>query len=106
MNIVQLFKGLSDSIRLRIFYVLAVEGELCVCHLTDGLKLPQSTVSRHLNILKQSGLIASERKGKWVYYHLIVGEPFVQNQAEFIRTHAIHDEQLQTDLKNLKEISC
>lgn len=106
MDMVQLFKGLSDPIRLRIFHVLAVKGELCVCHLTDGLNLPQSTVSRHLNILKQSHLITSERRGKWVYYHLIVGDGFVEKQAKLIQVYAENDEKYQFDLRNLKEIAC
>lgn len=106
MDMVQLFKGLSDPIRLRIFYVLAVKGELCVCHLTDGLHLPQSTVSRHLNILKQSHLITSERRGKWVYYHLIEDNAFVEEQANLIQAYAENDEQLQFDLSNLKNTVC
>jgi ArsR family transcriptional regulator len=102
---VQRFKGLSDPIRLRIFYLLAAQGELCVCHLTDGLHLPQSTVSRHLSVLKQSHLIVSERKGKWVYYRLL-DDDVVQSLAELISQHASSDNVLQKDILNISKITC
>ena len=63
------FKALSEVIRLRIIALL-FSGELCVCDLIEILTLPQSTISRHLAILKQSGLIIDRREKKWVYYRL------------------------------------
>ena len=64
------FKGLSDPTRLRIIRLLT-HGELCVCDLMAGLDLPQSTVSRHMSFLKNSGWASGRRKGKWVYYTLV-----------------------------------
>jgi ArsR family transcriptional regulator len=64
------FKALGDPVRLRLFYLLCCRDELCVCHLTDALKLPQSTVSRHLGVLRHAGLVATRRDGKWMYYRL------------------------------------
>lgn len=66
----QIFKALSDPIRLRIVLLLQSEGELCVCDLIAVLKLPQSTVSRHLAYLKRSCWVDIRRQGVWMYYQL------------------------------------
>jgi ArsR family transcriptional regulator len=66
----QTIKALSDPIRLRIILLLQAEGELCVCDLMAVLKLPQSTVSRHLAYLKRSCWVDIRREGVWMYYTL------------------------------------
>ena len=66
----QTLKALSDPIRLRIILLLQAEGELCVCDLMAVLKLPQSTVSRHLAYLKRSCWVDIRRQGLWMYYKL------------------------------------
>lgn len=66
----QIFKALSDPIRLRMILLLQSEGELCVCDLMAVLKLPQSTVSRHLAYLKRSCWVDTRREGVWMYYQL------------------------------------
>lgn len=63
-------KALSDPIRLRIVLLLQTEGELCVCDLMAVLKLPQSTVSRHLAYLKRSCWVDIRREGVWMHYTL------------------------------------
>jgi len=69
-----LFKAIGDPHRLTILATLArVEGEVCVCDFTDGLPLNQPTVSHHLRILREAGLVACERRGTWVYYRLASG---------------------------------
>jgi ArsR family transcriptional regulator len=66
-----LFKALADPHRLAILATLArAEGEVCVCDFTSGLPLNQPTVSHHLRILREAGLVTSERRGTWVYYRL------------------------------------
>lgn len=69
-SLVPSFKALGDPTRLRLFALLGQSKELCVCHLVDTLKLPQSTISRHLSVLRHAGLVETRREGKWVYYHL------------------------------------
>ena len=64
---VKFFKALSDSNRLRILKMLQTR-PLCVCEITDILKLATSTVSQHLKILKKAGFIIEEKEGKWVNY--------------------------------------
>ncbi|MHB8168372.1 MAG: ArsR/SmtB family transcription factor [Thermoleophilia bacterium] len=65
----QTFKALSDETRLRILGLL-LQGELCVCYLVVVLNLPQSTISRHLSYLKNSGLVEDRREGVWMHYQL------------------------------------
>jgi len=69
-HLAQTIKALSDPIRLRIILLLQAEGELCVCDLMAVLKLPQSTVSRHLAYLKRSCWVDTRREGVWMYYTL------------------------------------
>jgi DNA-binding transcriptional ArsR family regulator len=69
-----LLKILSDPNRLRIFITLMrTTQEVCVCDFVDGLDLVQPTVSHHLKVLKEAGLIESTRRGTWVYYRLSNG---------------------------------
>jgi ArsR family transcriptional regulator len=66
-----LFKALADPARLSILATLArAEAEVCVCDFTSGLDLNQSTVSHHLKLLKDAGLVTSVRRGTWGYYSL------------------------------------
>jgi ArsR family transcriptional regulator len=69
-HLAQTLKALSDPIRLRIVLLLQAEGELCVCDIMAVLKLPQSTVSRHLAYLKRSCWVDIRRQGVWMYYTL------------------------------------
>ncbi|WP_029408689.1 metalloregulator ArsR/SmtB family transcription factor [Thiomicrorhabdus sp. Milos-T2] len=70
-NITQLFKALSDPIRLRILNLLITKDSFCVCEIVDILGIGQSTISRHLAYLKNSGLVESWREGVWMHYSLI-----------------------------------
>jgi ArsR family transcriptional regulator len=66
-----LMKALADPHRLTILASLArAQDEICVCDFTAGLPLNQPTVSHHLKILRDAGLVTAERRGTWVYYRL------------------------------------
>ncbi|MBW7907420.1 MAG: metalloregulator ArsR/SmtB family transcription factor [Kiritimatiellae bacterium] len=67
----RIFKALSEVPRLRILALLT-SGELCVCDLMAALRLPQSTVSRHLAYLRNSGLVSDHRRGAWMFYQLAI----------------------------------
>jgi len=70
----ELLKALADPHRLRIIAMLARTGDdLCVCELNDEIDVSQPTVSHHLKLLKDAGLVTSERRGTWVYYRLPEG---------------------------------
>ena len=66
------FSALGDPVRLRILSLLAAapDGEVCVCDFVGPLGRSQPTVSHHLAVLAQAGLVASDRRGKWVWYSL------------------------------------
>jgi len=64
------FKALGDPVRLRLLSLIASfpGGEACVCDLTGAFDLTGPTISHHLKVLRESGLVRSERRGTWVYY--------------------------------------
>jgi ArsR family transcriptional regulator len=66
------FAALSDPVRLRVLSMLAAaaEGEVCVCNFVEHLGKSQPTISHHLRILSEAGLVHGERWGKWVWYSL------------------------------------
>ena len=70
-----LFKALADPNRLRLLSIVknAGGGEACVCDLTEPLDLTQPTVSHHLKILVDAGLLHREKRGTWAYYSLVTG---------------------------------
>jgi ArsR family transcriptional regulator len=70
-----LFKAIGDPVRLRLLSMIACHegGEACVCDLTAAFELTAPTISHHLKVLKQAGLIGSERRGTWVYYRINPG---------------------------------
>jgi ArsR family transcriptional regulator len=94
------FKALGDPIRLRLFALLGNHDELCVCHLVDAMQLPQSTISRHLSILRQAGLLDTRRDGKWMYYRLH-GDMAAQL---FVFIGQYENAQIQQDISELEKI--
>ena len=70
----QSYKALADETRLRILALLLSEGELCVCDIIASLKLPQSTISRHLAYLRKTDWVNDRRNGLWIYYSLRSGD--------------------------------
>jgi ArsR family transcriptional regulator len=70
-----LLRVLADPARLRILSLLQAQPahEACVCHVTDHLGLGQPTVSHHLRVLFDAGLVERERRGNWVYYRTVPG---------------------------------
>ena len=68
-DVVLLGKAFSDPTRVRILAALH-RSELCVCELADAMEMGLSTLSTHLQIIRQAGVIATRREGKWIYYAL------------------------------------
>jgi ArsR family transcriptional regulator len=64
-----LTKALADEKRVRVLLALQ-DGELCVCQITELFGLAASTISKHLSILYQAGLVDSRKEGRWIYYSL------------------------------------
>jgi ArsR family transcriptional regulator, arsenate/arsenite/antimonite-responsive transcriptional repressor len=63
-----MFKALGDPARLRLLSMIASTAEACVCDLTDAFHLSGPTISHHLRVLRETGLVDCERRGTWVYY--------------------------------------
>lgn len=68
-----MFKALGDPVRLQLLSRVASSagGEACVCDLSVGFGLTQPTISHHLKVLRESGLLECERRGTWVYYWVV-----------------------------------
>ena len=67
------FKVLSDPVRLRLFSLIAAdpEGEVCACEVVDVLDRSQPTISHHLKVLHEAGLVDREKRGTWVWYRAV-----------------------------------
>lgn len=74
-DLAQGFKALGDPVRLRLLSLIAARagGEVCVCDLTDAFTLSGPTISHHLRVLREVGLVQCERRGTWVYYWIVPG---------------------------------
>ena len=69
-ELANLFKALADETRLAILKQLRDEGEVCACNFAACCEVAQPTVSHHLKVLREAGLVTSEKRGLWVYYRL------------------------------------
>lgn len=103
-------KALSDETRLRIVNLL-YEKELCVCDIMEALEITQTKASRHLNYLKNAGMVSDRKHAQWVYYSMVRN-----GNMKFIDSLVFdnirHLEVFKDDLKNLnewlskKDVSC
>ncbi len=62
------FAALSDPVRLRLFSIVAAEGEVCSCNLEEPLAKSQPTISHHTKVLSEAGLIVGEKRGRWMWW--------------------------------------
>lgn len=98
-----LFKALSDETRLRLLNLfIRSKTPLCVCELTDALKMPQYQVSKHLSLLKHLGFINSEKHGKWNYYSQI-NDNSVNSQLFIFLRSFLNDTQFEQDWRYLQK---
>jgi ArsR family transcriptional regulator len=72
-ELAKVFKALGDPVRLRLLSLIAshADGEACVCDLTDAFDLTGPTISHHLKVLREAGIIDGERRGTWIYYRVL-----------------------------------
>ena len=83
--------ALGDPIRLRLFSLVAAQGEVCSCHLEEPLGRSQPTVSHHTRVLAEAGLIVGEKRGRWMWWSVVpermatlrrvLGEPAVVERS-------------------------
>ncbi len=66
-----ILKVIADPARLRLLNIIAATGEACTCDLTEPLGLSQPTVSHHLKLLTEAGLLQREQRGRWAFYRVV-----------------------------------
>lgn len=100
-----LTKALADETRVRILMALR-GGELCVCQITELFGMAPSTVSKHLSILFQAGLVASRKTERWVYYRLPGREasPAVRSTLAWVSKTIEQEDKVLSDTKKIKII--
>lgn len=102
LQLESLFKALADGTRLRILGLL-LTGEVCVCHIHESLKVPQSKASRHLAYLRRSGLVATRRDGLWIHYRLApMADPVLRIMAGAVAHALTQIEDVTRDARRLQ----
>jgi arsenate reductase/ArsR family transcriptional regulator len=98
-------KAASDPTRTRILKLLE-DRELCVCQIQAVLRLAPSTVSKHLALLKASGLVDDRRDGRWVHYALGSGShnPYAVDVLRLVRSALVRDAKILEDQRLLKRV--
>jgi len=104
-TLVRNFKALSDKNRLRILKLLQIRS-LCVCEITEILGFSTPTISNHLAVLTESGFLRSEKKGRWVHYHLVQVPPSseVASLLPLLQFWMNEDDQVKADRARLKTV--
>lgn len=96
-------KALADPTRVRILMALR-ERELCVCELCDALKVTQSTLSTHLQFIREAGLVRARKHGKWMYYAIAPGaKRQVESLFQLFARSMEDDPSLGRDAKRLSQ---
>lgn len=98
------FQALADPTRIRILRVLATSGEeACLCELVDSLLEPQYKLSRHLKVLRQVGLLAAEKDGRFVYHQMVVRHAHLKALYGVIRALPDSSGTFAADLRRFRE---
>ncbi len=102
-----LFQALADETRLRLVRLLATTGEeACLCELVDSLQEPAYKLSRHLKILRQSGLLSAQKDGRWVYHRLVTKPIYIKKLAATVCALPDQEQVFQADLARFEERMC
>lgn len=103
-QLVQIARALSEPNRIRILKAVC-GGELCVCELGDALKLTQSTLSTHLQVIRRAGLVSVRREGRWSYYRLSEsGDRFLSAIFGLCGPSLANDGRLTSDGRQLRRL--
>jgi ArsR family transcriptional regulator len=102
LEVVAIGRALADPTRVRIVAALR-NGELCVCELVDALEISQSSLSSHLQICRQAGVVTTRKESRWIYYSLSTRYgPLIERIFSELQTVG-RDERLRTDAMRLKK---
>ncbi|MHC4193252.1 MAG: ArsR/SmtB family transcription factor [Planctomycetota bacterium] len=104
-NVIGITKALSDENRVRALMMLR-KGELCVCQLIEVLRLAPSTVSKHMAVLYQAGLVDARKQGRWNYYRLADGDApeHVLGAIRWVQKSMAKDKQIVADARQVKSV--
>ena len=104
LEILNITKALSDENRVRALMMLA-GGELCVCQIIKMLGLAPSTVSKHMSILRQAGLVETRKEGRWIYYRLADRKALKSREIlGWLERHLQNDKRVLDDVKQLRRM--
>ena len=100
LELIAIARALSDPTRIRVMAALR-NGELCVCELVDALEINQSSLSSHLQICREVGVVTTRKESRWIYYSLSAPyAPLIETIFSELQTLA-RDEQLRRDARRL-----
>jgi len=104
-ELLDITKAMADGNRLRVLMALT-GGELCVCQIVELLQLAPSTVSKHMSILRQAGLVEGRKDGRWMYYRLPGrdGSKAAREAVAWVRRSLADSPQTSLDARRLKAI--
>ena len=104
-DLAKTFQALSDTNRIRILKMLEIR-PLCVCEITEILNLANSTVSKHLSLLRDSGFIIDDKEGRWVNYRLInhADNEYVTNLLTLLSSWLPDDSIIKQDQRRVTEV--
>ncbi len=104
-EVLAITNALADESRVRAVVALMRHGRLCVCQIAELLQLAPSTVSKHLSILRQGGLVDAQKIGRWIYYFIPdQPDPSVRQTLDWLKGALAKDKRVAEDAKRLKEI--
>lgn len=102
---VKIFKALGDPNRIRILKMV-LERELCLCEVREVLDLSNSTVSKHLSILRDAGLILDSKDGKWVNFRVnkASNQPFIRAAIALVQGSFSDDQDIRNDRSKVRTV--
>jgi ArsR family transcriptional regulator, arsenate/arsenite/antimonite-responsive transcriptional repressor len=104
-TVLAITRALSDENRVRALLALG-DQEVCVCQLIELLQLAPSTVSKHMSVLKQAGLVTGQKKGRWMYYRMAgtAATLTVRQALSWIRQAASNSPRVRMDARQIEKI--
>ncbi len=98
-------KALSDKTRVRAL-MSVVDGELCLCQIIELLGLAPSTVSKHMHVLQQAGLVERRKAGRWHFYRLAdsTGSPAAQRALKWVVAELRNEPMIVADAKKIRQV--
>jgi ArsR family transcriptional regulator, arsenate/arsenite/antimonite-responsive transcriptional repressor len=104
-QITKIFKAIGDPGRLRIVKMLE-DKELCMCEIREVLQLSNATVSKHLSLLRDAGLVVDTKEGKWVNFALVSkpADPLLNGVLKLLKQSMNDDSQIRNDRKAVRKV--